>query len=236
MFYGLTKWWRRCSPPRDARRAVAQLPETPSRSSPLPSKLPDVDVDDSEQSADFYDEAYASRKAYHVHYTSSPYYFLWCVIIDRLRDSKPQSILDIGCGPGQFARLLNDSFDVRITGVDFSSTAIEMARRNVPTQNFICEDMRVSSILTFADYDHVVSLEFLEHVSFDIDILKSIKSGTRCILSVPDFPATGHIRHFTNRDQVYQRYGRFFVRKEVSYWLLNAKRESGFYLFDGIKI
>lgn len=53
------------------------------------------------------------------------------------------SILDLGCGPGNFAKYLyqyNQSF--RITGIDGSQEMIRLARFNVPNANFQVADCR----------------------------------------------------------------------------------------------
>jgi ubiquinone/menaquinone biosynthesis C-methylase UbiE len=49
-------------------------------------------------------------------------------------------ILDAGCGAGiPISQRLSEHFQV--TGVDFSETQIELAKKNVPNANFLCEDM-----------------------------------------------------------------------------------------------
>ncbi|NIP92150.1 MAG: class I SAM-dependent methyltransferase, partial [Akkermansiaceae bacterium] len=90
----------------------------------------------SEQPAEFYDVAYREREGYRQHYTKSVYYFLWCVIMDRLRGATVSKMVDIGCGPGQFAALVRDTLEVDYCGIDFSSQAIEMARRLCPDFTF----------------------------------------------------------------------------------------------------
>src|SRR5438128_11724255 len=62
-----------------------------------------------EMGAEFYDKAFESVTSYHKHYTESEYYFLWTVIVDRIRRAKSTSILEIGCGPGQLARAIHDA-------------------------------------------------------------------------------------------------------------------------------
>lgn len=49
-------------------------------------------------------------------------------------------VLDAGCGAGiPITRLLAEKLDV--IGVDFSAAQIELARQNVPTAKFLCEDL-----------------------------------------------------------------------------------------------
>ena len=50
------------------------------------------------------------------------------------------NVLDAGCGAGiPISQKLSERF--RVTGVDFSEAQIELARKNVPQAEFICEDM-----------------------------------------------------------------------------------------------
>jgi ubiquinone/menaquinone biosynthesis C-methylase UbiE len=49
-------------------------------------------------------------------------------------------VLDAGCGSGvPISQMLSERF--RVTGVDFSETQIELARKHVPNAQFFCEDM-----------------------------------------------------------------------------------------------
>ena len=50
------------------------------------------------------------------------------------------SVLDAGCGAGvPIALMLSERF--KVTGVDFSEAQIELAKKQVPQANFICQDM-----------------------------------------------------------------------------------------------
>jgi 2-polyprenyl-3-methyl-5-hydroxy-6-metoxy-1,4-benzoquinol methylase len=54
--------------------------------------------------------------------------------------SPNSKVLDAGCGAGiPITKTLAKQFDV--TGVDFSEAQIELARKNVPNANFMCEDL-----------------------------------------------------------------------------------------------
>ena len=59
-------------------------------------------------------------------------------LVGRLPENA--SILDAGCGAGlPVTQILSTRFEV--TGVDFSQSQIELARKNVPDARFICKDM-----------------------------------------------------------------------------------------------
>ena len=72
------------------------------------------------------------------------------------------AVLDLGCGGGvPVTRWLAQCFAV--TGVDFSSRQLELARRNVPAANFLKADM---TELVFAPetFDSVVAFHSIIHV------------------------------------------------------------------------
>jgi ubiquinone/menaquinone biosynthesis C-methylase UbiE len=73
-------------------------------------------------------------------------------------------LLEIGCGHGQFAAWLASAVpNLRVTGLDFSSAAIEIAQRRSSIVRFISGD---AQSLSFPDnsFDWIVSCECLEHV------------------------------------------------------------------------
>lgn len=56
----------------------------------------------------------------------------------RLEDFAPNSILDLGCGPGNSTKVLKDKFPAaRIIGADNSDEMLEKARRSYPDIEFI---------------------------------------------------------------------------------------------------
>ena len=121
------------------------------------------------------------------------------MVADRLKRAGVTSIVDIGCGPGQFACLMQDNGIQRYLGLDFSTLRLEHARRICPGYGFQVTDIFKSDVLATHDYDAVVMLEFLEHVDRDLDALGKIKPGTFVIATVPDFPDAGTRAIFRDR-------------------------------------
>ncbi len=85
---------------------------------------------------------------------SAGYYDKYCMIQDacaaelikRAKGRCPKNILDIGCGTGNYTKLLYDKFpQARIRAVDVSDKMIEVARRKFPdeTIDFIVHDAQV---------------------------------------------------------------------------------------------
>jgi len=58
------------------------------------------------------------------------------------------------------------------------------------------------------DYDTIVCTEVLEHIDADLEVIRSWRSGTWCLCTVPNFDYTGHVRFFRTPEAVTARYGR----------------------------
>jgi SAM-dependent methyltransferase len=168
-----------------------------------------------EQPAAYYDQKFDLADHWKLHYTKSHYYPLWTVVSDRLTRAKVRRILDIGCGPGQVARLLHDRGFGCYTGLDFSPLRIKAARECCPAFEFIVADIFASDVLEAHGYDCVVTMEFLEHIERDLEVLSRIRTGTFVLGTVPNFPASGHVRHFKDCDDVRSRYESLFRSLEV---------------------
>ena len=187
-----------------------------------------------EKDAAWYDRSFLRADHWRQHYTSSRYYFLWCIIVDRIRHERIQSILEVGCGTGQLARFLRDIGVKHYRGFDFSPKRIECALSMCPGFTFTVEDAFETDLFTEFDYEAVILTEFLEHIQRDIEILQRIKTGTRVFATVPNFPYESHVRHFQSPQQVIGRYQGLFTQLRIDPFMANA--EGAFYfLIDGLK-
>ena len=52
-------------------------------------------------------------------------------IIDRIMNSKPKKLLDVGCGTGNVLMKLNTNDDLNLYGLDISEKMIQTARKNL---------------------------------------------------------------------------------------------------------
>jgi len=95
-------------------------------------------------------------------------------------------VLDAGCGAGiPVAQLLSERFTV--IGVDFSPTQIALARQNVPSASFLCQDM---TQLDFQDctfdaicsYYAIIHIPREEHRSLLVDFYRMLKPGGLALL------------------------------------------------------
>lgn len=184
--------------------------------------------------AEWYDRIYEQPLDYLKHYSQSRYYFLWTVVADRILRSGARSVLDLGCGPGQFATLLRDKGIKEYVGLDFSPRSIAIASKACPEFEFVVEDALSTRHLSNVSYDAVTALEFLEHVEMDREILQRIPLGTTFYGTVPNFPYTSHVRHFRNCDEVGARYREFLTDFEVESFLGNPEGTT-YFLFQGVR-
>ena len=188
-----------------------------------------------EEGAAFYDAMYAKTVDYHQPFEQSFYYFLWSVIVDRIRTAKIKRVLEIGCGPGQLAAYLHEHGIEKYTGLDFSPQAIDMAKKRTPTANFVVGDARDPAIHQTVEHDAIICTEVLEHIEDDLKVVAAFTPGKRCFCSVPNFPYESHVRHFVDAAEVAKRYGSFFVSLDVMTFRSPRDPNDRFFLMDGIR-
>lgn len=184
----------------------------------------------------YYNEAFSSAQHWQEHYTQSGYYFIWTVILDRIRRIGPSAILEIGCGPGQLASAIHDAgLATSYVGVDFSDVAVGFARKTCPAEfAFRVENAVESPVYETAHYELVISTEFLEHVEQDLEVLARIRSGARLLATVPNFPYVSHVRHFEDASSVERRYASLFRNYSVTA-IRGVQPNTCFFLMEGEK-
>ena len=192
-------------------------------------------IQQGQQGSDYYDSAFSGNPDWREPFTKSPYYFLWTVIVDRLRNAPATYLLEIGCGPGQLASAMNAAgvFD-RYLGIDFSDVAIDFARDANPTLSFALDNALTTELLETETYDTIVTTEFLEHVEEELEVIGKIRPGTRVLGTVPNFPYVSHVRHFDTAEQVYERYSDDFRDFRVTE-IDGVQPDTKFFLMDGVK-
>ncbi len=187
-----------------------------------------------ERDASWYDQTFLDYGHYRVHYTESPYYPLWTVIVDRMLRAEVNTLLDLGCGPGQFALMMHDRGIPHYVGLDFSGEQIAYAQQLCPDYEFVQADILVLENWRDRQFDTILSTEFLEHVERDLYVIENMPPGIRFYGSVPNFPAEGHVRYFSTVDEVRERYGSYFDDFRVDK-ILRRETGNGFFLMEGVK-
>lgn len=202
---------------------------------PVPAKTPSSgEVRSGEASPDWYDASFEGKDHWRDHYSQSPWYYIWTVIVDRLQTTDEATVLDIGCGPGQLAAFIRDRGITSYTGFDFSAKRIEWAKSTVPEVRFEVADAYVTDLFDSVPYNTVICTEFLEHVDRDVEVVDRIHPGTRFLGTVPNFGGGSHVRFFTDADEVTARYAKYFGEFRVDTFVMPWERKLQF-LIDGIK-
>src|SRR4029077_3366551 len=124
--------------------------------------------------------------------SGDPLRFPWySSVVEEFGSSLAGEVLEVGCGRGEFAHwLASTAPNVRVTGIDFSATAIEIANRRTSagcaSVQFLVGD---AQSLKFPDnsFDCVVSCECMEHVpsprGMAAEIFRVLKPGGRFCLT-----------------------------------------------------
>ena len=188
-----------------------------------------------EQASNYYDEMFLKQSVYHVPYTDSPDFPVWTVILERLKTYDTSSVLEIGCGVGQFASMALDAGIASYLGLDFSEQAIAIARNAEPRANFVVGDARYVDVYERFSYDALVCTEVLEHIEDDLVVIRRFPQSMRCLCSVPNFGDLAHVRYFENEEAVIGRYGVFFDSLDVIPVKVLGSESAVLFVLDGIR-
>lgn len=168
-----------------------------------------------EVSRHYYDSIYAQSEKYQMNSANSVYLPVWDKVAELLKKNQVQSVLDIGCGPGQFAEyILKELPNLNYQGLDYSEKAINAARLRCPNANFDIKDLMQENTLIYSA-DVFVILEVLEHIEKDIELLSKIPENQKVIFSVPNIDSFGHVRFFKNSESVFDRYNEYFSNLRI---------------------
>ena len=123
-------------------------------------------------------KAYAEKFMCHEPYTKQAKAFA-----ELLRSG--DSVLDIGCGPGNVAKQLLSAKSLQITGIDLSDEMVKLASANVPSGRFYCQDIRQAEFVT-GSFDAVV-------LSFSIVHLKDVEAEDLLRKAISWTKRNGHL-------------------------------------------
>lgn len=128
------------------------------------------------------------------------------VVFDLLCKVEFESLIDIGCGDGRFLKEVNTRFSQkRLLGIDYSETAIALAKRMNPDLRYEYKNILSSSITEI--FDVVTLLEVIEHIpaeklrDFMSAVSNVLRPGGYLIITTPHTNVRlipKHFQHFNS--------------------------------------
>lgn len=156
------------------------------------------------------------------------------------------ALLELGCNDGSSAayHFSQSSIASRYTGIDIRKDKIKQAKKSYPDLLFKRMDVLTKSALELiAKADVFMSFETLEHIGTprgdeDVKVLSWLTPGAMVFISVPNFNAVRHVRHY-NLDGWWVRYKSVIEMKEIRVYKSihpkGKKRGNHTYLFIGFR-
>ena len=100
----------------------------------------------------------------------------WIKFLDKflpLKNGKSKKVLEMGCGIGAFAKILNERH-FKVDAVDVSPFIVERAKKIHEGINFNIMDIEKNTKIT-KKYDYIFAFEVLEHLKNPFKVLVNIK-------------------------------------------------------------
>lgn len=122
-------------------------------------------------------------------------------IAERIVNSNPSSVLDVGCGEGRLLNMIGDGCSVR-TGVDLSQPAIAFAKAFTPQAEFRVADAKDVE----GTFDAVTAIQVLEHVPdtsvarFLTTLSEKVSKSGRVYICVPTTRQPLNKKHYRHYD------------------------------------
>ena len=174
-----------------------------------------------EQDSKYYDDIFGDPSSQFQRSAETlPWYKLWKPSAMWIVEHQIENVIDLGCGPGHFATVLNTTNNhysnlgnfKQYHGYDFSPVAIEVAKKRINDDRFHfveCDLKKYDFLENYKEQTMITAFEFLEHINFDLEIIEKIPSGVPFAFSVPYIDGPGHVRCFKTLESVNDRYAPF---------------------------
>ena len=116
------------------------------------------------------------------------YAYLRPVLSELIAKERPARVFEIGCGSGAMAQSLLDD-GIEVTGIDYSESAIEQARRHHPGARFEVGSAYDDLVAKFGRFPFVLSFEVVEHLfqprAFAKSCFDLLEPGGVAVISTP---------------------------------------------------
>lgn len=160
----------------------------------------------------------------------------WNFFLRFMTRCKYAKMLDIGCGVGAYAKLIKDNgIETEYTGIDYSEYAIQKAKEQWGTGNFICMDYRGLTPDFIRDFD-------LVHLGALLDVLPNGNEALDFILSLGAKEVLISRIETTKEVSHYKTYYAYDIIETYSYRhnpmeLINCFEKNGYdFEFEGANI
>jgi SAM-dependent methyltransferase len=171
-----------------------------------------------EEDETYYNNVYSNSASYKLKPQELvKYYYCWKKCADYIVNNNIKLVIDIGCGPGHFPEVINKinkNLDFKYLGIDFSQIAIQMCKDKFVNNNnykFLNNDalkINYNKLVNGYKIEDVLftSFEFMEHITFDLELLELLPKKYKFNWSVPSYKCIGHVRWFNSIEEIISRY------------------------------
>jgi 2-polyprenyl-3-methyl-5-hydroxy-6-metoxy-1,4-benzoquinol methylase len=159
-----------------------------------------------ERQKKYYDRKYVATSAY----SAKAYTPVYIQVINLLKKhvAPDAVILEVGCGDGLLAGMLQKAGYTNYTGIDISESGIQAAKTRNPD---LADSFFTGNAYELGDRgsqaETVIAIEVLEHID-DLKFIRGLKPGTTLIASVPNYWSSNneHLRIYKSRNHIKWRF------------------------------
>jgi ubiquinone/menaquinone biosynthesis C-methylase UbiE len=124
-------------------------------------------------------------------------YVRFDMTMEHVRSHALRTVLDVGCGPGQYVAALSQLPLDRIVGLDYSPSMIELANETLRGETTVCEsiELRHGDFMAYepaGDFDALVAMG-LDYIRDPVDMLRKMRDMSRHSV-VASFPSISAYR------------------------------------------
>lgn len=178
----------------------------------------------------FYDDFYKNNKLYKKEALEiQPYIKIWNKVVELINDSDKKQIIELGCGMGHLAQLVNQNSQNNIEeyiGYDISKYAINTCKKkfqNNEKYKFIELDVIKNNIKFESNYI-IVAIDFLDIINSDLNFLENIKLGTKIIFTLRENISKMRKLVFGSVIDIKKRYEKIVYFDKIVYEIINKKK------------
>jgi len=148
-------------------------------------------------------------------------------LLSHINKSGAKNILEIGCGEGYLAKVLEDNIDgLQYTGFDIDEELVAFASQNMPAHTFTVGDVYNLEPYLELKYDLVIVSEVMEHLEYPEKALNQMcqLNSSQFLFTVPWEPVwrmlnlarLSYVKDFGNTPGHLQHWNKMSFKKFIS--------------------